>query len=85
MSNSELFTVVKSGEFTCNGAVNVVVTPGCDLNANSVILLNGQPITGVNTADPPGLVSVNLVANTFTIVCAGANAETYRYVVIQAK
>jgi hypothetical protein len=85
MSLVESFSIVKSGQFTANGAVAVVVTPGCDLSASSVILINPQPITGVNTGDAPELVSVNLVNNTFNIVCGGANAQTYRYVVINAK
>ena len=85
MSNSELFNNVKSGEFTCAGGANVVVTPGCDLSANSVILINGQPITGLTQANPPSLVSVDLALNTFTIVCGGANVATYRYVVLNAK
>ena len=85
MSLVESFSVVKSGSFLANGNVAVTVVPSCDLSASSVILINPQPITGANTGNPPSLVSVDLGANTFNIICAGANGQTYRYIVLNAK
>ena len=78
MSISNL--VAGSGRFTANGAVAVVV-PCPNLTASSVVLIFS--VTAPASANPPG-VSVLTPGASFSIVCGGANATDYNYIVLNA-
>ena len=78
MSISNL--VAGSGRFTANGAAAVVV-PCPNLTASSVVLISSS--TSPVGANPPA-VSVLTLGTSFSVVCGGANANVYNYIVLNA-
>jgi hypothetical protein len=83
MSISNL--VAGSGRFTANGNVAVVV-PCPNLTASSVVLL--FPALAPAPADPPTVsvlnIAVSPAVSSFSVVCGGANANVYNYIVLNA-
>jgi len=76
--SDQLCQFVVKGQFTCNGQVAVVVPCNKLLATSSIII---TPSNAAPSANAPS-VSALVAGTSFSVICGGANAQVYNYVVL---